>query len=904
MSRRGTRTRIGAHKLFAPPGIPGAIHRRAILDRVLADGTARAVVIQGPAGHGKSTLLQQLKAAHDAEDGLTGWLTLDEADNDANRFFASLQALLEGLSVPFADPPPGELRTSKGHLPAADWFIDSLMSLDVPVALFFDEFQTLTNKAALRLFRNLLEYLPERHKIYIGSRTVPDIGLARMVVNHQALLLRAEDLRFSRDEVEHFFAQASELSVSGEELAAIYEKTEGWPAALQLYRLSLARPAVRESLGNLALFRPRQLAEYLADNVLSLQTPEVQDFLLLTAPLRRLSAPLCDAVLERGDSQEILASLEQSGLFLRSLDAGMQWFSYHTLFSSFLVEQLRDQDPEAMERTHRAAARWVLAHGHFEEAMHHGLATRDVAFAAECLDQWATQLVMDGNLATVEYWYDRLPLDEIETHPELVIKIAWALAFLRRRQKLQPVLRLLEKQRTSQADGGEAREDVVLSMVAIIDDDIPKAFEIVRPVNARDMDAQGFRAFELGAAANLKGYLELVTGDFERAREYLVLARTHGDRANAGFSWGYSIGTAGFNLLCQGQLHEALELVRASLSQPRVLLDDSVASAVLVACHIYLLYEINDLAAAKRQFSRFQDVIANAALHDYLVSAYFAIARIHDAEAQPLKALAVLEEVEGISHASGWPRLTRLIAWERVRRAVVCGEMDRAHSIASRIPDEARLLRDDWIPFSECVDGELINRIRLDIHDQRPDPALRTIGIELARAASVNRVRRQIKLFVLEALAYQCKGIGGSASRSLRSALQLAAPRGFVRIFLDEGPALMELLSQEQRGLAGRAGSAKSPEDALLLKLLEACGKEFESMGTVPGDTFPPLEPLSGREESILQLLARGLSNREIAASIHVSENTVKFHLKNVYSKLGVNNRLQAITAARELRLL
>lgn len=896
--------RIPAHKLFAPPAYPGAILRERILGRIFSPGAPRSVVIQGPAGHGKSTLLQQIKTRSEESGMLTGWLSLEESDNDPTRFFSALQALLESLAPGSGARPDAPVsRNSRGRLLPADWLLDWLADMQQPVALFFDEFQTLTNRGPIAFFRTLLEHLPVRHRVFIGSRIVPDIALARLVVNNQALLLRAEDLRFSRAEVESFFAGASELEISERELEAIYGNTEGWPAALQLYRLSLAQPAVRESLGDLSLYRPRQLAEYLADNVLSLQPEEIQDFLLMTSPLLRLSGPLCDAVLDRANSQEILVSLEKSGLFLRSLDAGMEWFSYHTLFSTFLVEQLQEHKPDAARRMQERAASWFQAHGYFEEAIHHALATGDFALSADCLDIWATQLVMDGNLTTVERWYDRLPLDEVARRPELVIKVAWALAFLRRRRKLAPILKLLEQQRAITDPDQEAPEDVVRSMVAIIDDNFTEAYRIVNPVDARDTNARGFRAFELGAAANLKGYLELTSGDFERAREYLVLARAHGDRANAGFSWGYSIGTAGFNFLCQGQLREALELVEANISQPRLMLDDSVASAVLVACHIQLLYEINDLDGARNQFQRFHQVIANGALHDYLVSAYVAMSRIHDADGHPEKALQILEEAESIGHMSGWPRLSRRIGCERVRRAVVAGDLDSARSIASRVPEAEVELPDSWIPFSECTDDDRIGEIRLAIHDGRNDEAMSALQTEIALARDRKRVRRRIRLHILEAIGHELGGRHADAASAMREALNLASPGGFLRMFLDEGPVAIGLIRAEHQ----RSRSADASADTLAGftgRLVEIAGDDHARSQALAGEEFQPLESLSAREETTLKLLAKGLSNREIANTIHVSENTVKFHLKNIYSKLGVKNRLQAISAARELRLL
>ncbi|MES1262857.1 MAG: AAA family ATPase, partial [Peristeroidobacter soli] len=309
---------VHAHKFFAPPAYVGAIRRDAILDRVLGDKTARVVLLQGPAGHGKSTVLQQIKSTFEEQGHITAWLTLDEADNDIRRFYLHAQGMAAALVAPGEEHEGGRRRS--------DWLISLLLKTGKPVALFLDDFQVLYNKTVLTFFRELFERMPEHARLFIGTRSMPEIGLSRLVVNQRAVILHADDLRFSPAEVEQFFSESMK-DVSREEIDAIYRRTEGWPAALQLFRLSLASPQVRRSLVDVGDYRPRELAEYLADNVLALQTPEIQDFLRRTSLLGRLSASLCQAVTGRADSQELLLKLERSGLFVRSLDSDLRWFN-------------------------------------------------------------------------------------------------------------------------------------------------------------------------------------------------------------------------------------------------------------------------------------------------------------------------------------------------------------------------------------------------------------------------------------------------------------------------------------------------------------------------------------------------------------------------------------------------
>ncbi|HVT36891.1 MAG TPA: AAA family ATPase, partial [Nevskiaceae bacterium] len=304
---------VYTHKFFTPPAYAGVIRRDQLIERIFQH-SARVVLLQGPAGHGKSTALQQLKAVCDERGQVTGWLTLDDADNDTRRFYLHVHALLKSLKL--SD------RKGEGHdggRRRSDWLLERMQRAGKPVAIFFDDFQTLTNRSLLMFFRELFERLPDNVRFYIGTRSTPELGLPRLVVNHRALILHADDLRFSPAEVERFFAGGPRVQISAEEIAAIYRRTEGWPAALQLFRLSLASPDVRRSLDDLTSSRPRELAEYLADNVLALQPPDMRDFLLRTALLPRLTASLCHAVTGRVDAQELLLRLERSGLFVRSL---------------------------------------------------------------------------------------------------------------------------------------------------------------------------------------------------------------------------------------------------------------------------------------------------------------------------------------------------------------------------------------------------------------------------------------------------------------------------------------------------------------------------------------------------------------------------------------------------------
>jgi LuxR family transcriptional regulator, maltose regulon positive regulatory protein len=896
---------VRTYKLFAPTPYAGAIRRDGILERIGQHASARVVVLQGPAGHGKSTALQQLKDSCEAEKHLTGWLTFDVADNDPRRFFIHFQALVASLQETAGDD--GEAAATHARNAneryRSDWMLDRLARIGRPVALFLDEFQTLSNKTVLSFFKEMFERAPDGLRIFIGSRSLPDVGLARLVVNNRALILRGDDLRFTPQEVERFFAASGELGIDYEEIDTIYQRTEGWPAALQLFRLTLSNPQVRQSLGDSNARAPRELAEYLAENVLAMQPARIQEFLLHTSLLTRLSAPLCDAVLERQDSREVLEQLERSGLFLRNVEPDQGWFKYHTLFSSILADQLRLQSPESAASVHRRAAYWHMEHRFFEDAADHAVACGDYSLAADALNLWSSRLVAGAHLMTVEHWYERLPFSEIAARPELAIKCCYALVFLRRRELAKPVLDLLSGLTGTGTVQETTNPNIVLSMAAVSMDDTLRAFSISERVPLRDQEVSGFAAFELGAAANLRGYCALATQDFEIAREYLALARAYNDRVDAAFSRGYTVAVSGVSSLLQGQLREALERFKEGMAEQRVGLDKSFASAALVSCYVWALYEANELDAAEALFSQHHDIISESTLPDFLTVAYISMARVHDARAQPAKAETLLDEASFIGHATGWTRVVRAVTWERVRRSLYAGSVEKASATAAANLPPSQPLPAGWIPFANDIEDGQIGAIRLALGTLELEDA--SARIDAAFKGQRGRVLRQIKLHLLQAIVALRREDRPGARRCVRNALRLAQPGRFVRCFLDEGGEIMQFLREEhqhQHLHAGpRCAARLEGERDFVEVVLAASGAD---LGPSVAGAPLALQPLTDREREMLILLANGISNKDIAGQLFVSANTVKFHLKNIYAKLSVTSRVQAMTAARQIGLI
>jgi LuxR family maltose regulon positive regulatory protein len=594
--------------------------------------------------------------------------------------------------------------------------------------------------------------------------------------------------------------------------------------------------------------------------------------------------------------------LERSGLFVRGLDKDEREFEYHALFASFLRDQQYDRSESTAFAVHHEAAKWRLQQGDFEEALHHAISCSDFTLAAEALDIWASRLVAGALLRTVERWFDRLPFDEIARRPSLMIKIAWALIFLQRREKLSPILALLKQIRRPYAIDKTTDPTIVLSMAAIANDDARAAFQLAGSVSISQRRVERFAAFELGAAANLVAYRHLICGDFEGARACLAISRVQGDRGEAPFSRGYTIGIAGVNLLAQGQLKDSLRRFRSGMADQVMRVDRSHAAAALASCYLWALYESDALDEAEAVFGQYRDIIVESALLDFQAVAHVLMARIHDLHGRAPEALSVLEEAEAIGHANDWPRLVRTVSWERVRRFVLSGDLERAKANAEVALQFGRTPVEEWIPFSEDLEGESLGRIRLAIHSGDIDRSQDLLKTEFAQQRK--RVFRQMKLHLLEAQLQNRLGVRNRAQRCLRKAVRLGTPGGYIRCFVDEGAPIRDMLREEYDSLVDSAGRPvpDSADPAFLERLLRAFGAD-PAANSSPRPHHPP-ERLTEQELKILAFLANGVSNKEMAARLFVSENTIKFHLKHIYSKLHVSGRTQAVLGARDLGLI
>lgn len=907
---REDRARDAANR--APPTVGAerrGVRRHSLITRALHQPGIRLVVVQAPAGHGKSTLLQQLRSECEMRGDVTAWLDVSDGDNDIRRFYGHLEAMIVSMK---AQGDTAGRRSAQGQDDTefrSDWLLAQLRSVGRPVSIFLDDLHLVSARQTLGLLGQVLSRVPVGVQFFVAGRTLPDIGLSRLTVAGHALVIRANELCFSPDETARYFASVAELELSEEELGQIHRQTDGWPAALQLFRLALRHPLLRRDLQRFRDYHPEELATYLAENVLRQQSTGTREFLLLSSTMSRLCGELCDEVLRRHDSAERLAQLESAGLFLRRSDSEPQWYTYHPLFAAFLIDQLRAHGTAQIAALRRRAADAYLKRDRIEDALEHFIAAGEHGAAADALERWADRLIPSAQLMTVERWSERISLAEIERRPGLLVKIAWALGFLRRHSRLAPLLESLRKLPAPPSPAAHADPRVLLCMAAVLEDDLHQGEGLVSRIDvSQEVEVGSFRAFELGAVCNVRAYTAMAAGDFPSAHQFFARSRELCGPSGSSFTWAYCVSINSVALIQQGQLHEALSLLRTSMSDHRMVEDESISQASVVAAYVAALYEADELEEARTQFLRFRDIIAGTALPDDLVVAFIVMSRVHDAAGEQGKALEFLDEAESIAYGSRWARVGAILGWERVRRELVRGEPERAIAIAERVERLGEPGRVNWVRFSEDVHGAALGRLRLHAMHRDPDEALRLINTALASARRKGRVHRQIKLLQFAAMAHHRRGSSSRSQQYLDEALRLSAAGGYLRAFLEEGPLFERALRQDL--LSVRAGTLSPQHDFLARILRTLSGDQDLEIGGRPGGAvarapaaFQPPERFTRREHTLLKLLSAMASTDEMAQAMHLSRDGLKFHLKNIYAKLGVRTRMQATRAARELDL-
>ena len=896
------------------PARRAAVSRIKLMGRIEDIRTARLTYVQTPAGYGKSSLLLQWAEALAAGGAAVAMIACEAAGHDAIELLGQAAQAIQASS---GVVPPALSSFLAGHLAiSAEQTAKNLAQCcadsETPIYLFLDDAHLLSDADAVRCLRALIEHAPPQLHFVIAAREKLDLPLARWRAFGELTEFAARDLEFSREEIRDLFAQAGVDDLKDEELRALEERTEGWGVALRLAAIAMAQRNDRAEVLNGISGERSEIWDFFAEDVLARQPAEVQDFLLKISILDKFTAPLCDAVTGVKNGREMLARCEQAGLFLLALDGTRSWYRLHTLFREFLARAFAERLAIDNPILHGRASAWFFEAGLYAEAFDHALKAKDPIRAAEILDGQLDTMFGAGQARTVRRLAAEIPPHIQAFYPRIMLAAAWPLAMYWNFAEVRNLVtaskaRIADLQRLGATPKAELKSmQNLLShremMLAQFSDDLPKAEEIGKPLMESYSDAHPFVAGSIYSAYLNSQRDRFKLDDVERLDIAATgeLDKCEGKQVHIAHEV-----VAGLTRFAMGQSDAAIARLRNGLGITNRIFGEGTAlgsgPALLLA---EALYERNALDEARALIALYLPRANEMGFVDQLIAGWLTQARLRLLDGDGAAAFAALDSANAQAAQHGFERLALAAAEERVRILLRGGRLDEAARAARRagvksaaasvMPTGAVGMRDEmrallWLSWAETQ-----NRVADALSVARQWRAF-IAGADAVRAA----IRWEIRIAHLLLLDGESRG----AKRTLRRAIALAAPGRYIRSFLDE-PALL-------RALFAEAPGETEPRDGLdpfTNELLNAFERERGGKPAAPA--APEREErdyggaLTAHELEVLRLTASGLTNREVGSRLGMTEGSIKWHLQQIYDKMGVRRRMMAVERAKFLGLI
>jgi LuxR family maltose regulon positive regulatory protein len=900
-------------------------------------------LISAPAGFGKTTLTVEWIANRGR---LVAWLSLDEGDSDPIRFLTYFVAALRTALPTIGEEMVSVLNAPPSSLPAIESILYTLLneisSIPSELTLVLDDYHIVDSRAVDNALTFFIEHMPPQMHLVITSREDPALPIHRLRARNQLTELRAADLRFTATEAAEFLDQVMGLNISADDLAVLEDRTEGWIAGLQLAALSMqgqqdVHTFIQEFAGD-----HRYIVDYLIEEVLQRQPEAIRNFLLQTSILDPLNGPLCDTVTGQTGSDVRLETLQRGNFFLIPLDDRRQWYRYHHLLADVLRMHLLTEQPNLVPALHRRASAWYEKNGSAPDAIHHALAGRDFGRAADLIELASPAMHRNRQEATALGWMKALPDEVFQTRPVLSILYVAALMSNGVVEGVEPRLRNAERWLDAINDTGERPAELVVvnedefhrlpgqiamyhAGMALARGDVPETARYARQVlelaPEEDYRERGAGAALLGLALWTKGDLEAAYKSFAEGMAQLQKAGNIADAVGG-------VRALADIRIAQGRLHDAMRTYKKALQ----LAKDNGTPELRGTADMYvgmgnLEREHNKLHAANQLLLRSQEQGEQTGFPQHPYRWRVTLARIREAEGDLNSALALLDEAELLYVSDFFPDV-RPIASLKARVWLAQGRLieaiDWARERGLSVAEELSYLREfEHVTLARI----LLAQSRSDDSESPLRDAIELLDRLQKAAEDGGRLGSAIEILILQALAYQARGDISLAMAPLESALKLAEPEGYVRIFLDEGEP-MRLLIEEFRSRIERQA-----RDHHLLSYAGNLLDAFTPAAVAPHVAMPHIEnqehlhlahtapvdgrrgvqgskienlvePLTERELEVLRLFKSELSGPEIARELMIGLSTVRTHTKSIYSKLGVNSRRAAVKRAIELGLI
>jgi len=922
--------------------IPSNYVSRSRLHERLGEGLKRRLtVISAPSGFGKTTLvsgwMQQGKVN-------AAWVSLDEGDNQPSRFWAYLIGSLQHLQPRLGTRALGLLHSSdsvpiEGILTE---LINDLVEVAGQIALVLDDYHVVTNDDIHSTLSLFIERMPSQLHLYITSRVDPPLRLTRLRARGELIEIRASELQFTFQEAAPLVNQTPETALSSDEIAELVALTEGWAVGIQLIAPNISRwsddPFSRHSIRTY-----RYVVDYLIDEVFLPQSPQVQEFLLKTSILGRMTGPLCDAVTGGTAGEAMLERLEKANVFVVPLDSSGRWYRYHTLFARVLTDRLQSFHADQVRALHQRASAWYEAHGFIEEGVHHLLEGGDLDRGVALAERQAEGMLAAGRLDTLLKWRDTFPREQVSERPHLAMAFAWALLLDGQVDEVGGYLEICRG--FIHLGPGEGLADIpghlatIASFLAVLggeeDHPIEKTLKSIAQLHEASIRFRSAaRHYQDVAIASIgsdhQGYDTVGGREFSDGEGGRAAARRFGilDALPR---------VARLQLRC-GALRGAAATYNQALDLAAMQGEDlDLPDSTIASCHIGLAaihLEWNDLDRAMHHLGEGLNLHESVELLPIMLEGYVCLARVHRARGDIDGALDALDTIERVARKLGRAEMVApIVAAERAHVWLVQGNLHGA----GRWAQECLLMHTDLASEVDEAQKQVVARVL--VAQFRGREVVDLLSPQVQKGEGKGWYDTVIRGLTLQALALDQAGDQEAALSTLTRALQIAEPERYIRTAIGEGPVMIKLLKGVRESQQRSFGPGIGVSVTYIDRLLGLLGVSVTAHSTQPPlqphlqapppivESAPPpatidspsvassqqiravpsallLNPVSDREREVLQLIASGKSNTAIAEALYISVSTVKTHINNLYSKLGVESRTQAIARAREYSLI
>lgn len=880
-------------KLFIPPAHPTLVPRPRLVEAIESGvrNGHRVTLAAAPAGFGKTTAVSNWASQ---SQRLVAWLSLDDGDNEERLFWAYVIAAIQSVVPEFADHLLSSLTAAKSD-PVQNLLaeiINELAVLAEPVTLVLDDYHVIHNSIIHENLSFMLEHQPQRFHIVIATRADPPITLARFRALRLLTELRVDDLRFSLQEAGFLLNEVMGLGLSAADVALLEARTEGWGVGLLLAAQSMQGRADKHAFITAFSGSQHFILEYLIEEVLDQQPQETRSFLLQTSILDRLSGSLCDAVLAARDSGKRLRWLGKENLFLIPLDQQHIWYRYHHLFAELLLNTLYKEFPEAeILALYQRASRWYQTAGDLDQSVKYALSGKDFEHAADLLETLIEKMIASGQVKTLLGLLGKLPDEVIQSRPRLLMHQGWVV-FLSGKVRQSAQILLSAKRALNLTPEGEDRDllygrlSAMLATITSLTRDLPGAIAEARealavlPESARVFQARARRV--LGVCAAFQGDMEQALDQLEQAKS----AAIQGDNKFLASEILSQIATVRKH---QGKLSMAWQAYQQILDMYEHP-DQSPSACLGYIGMAEIALERYDFQEAQDYLETGIELCQKGSIGYALQPAFLIGGLLKQAFGDEQAAMETIQKGAALSREGGGSLESILgLAGFQTCLYLQLGEFDKARgwAVGEFLPGDWSF--EDLPPVLEEIHQSLLARVYLKTREL--EKVLDICDQILPQAKAGGRQARIMELSLFKAVALQELNRKTEALAMMEQCLSLAAPEGYLRLFVETGRTVIPLLQQMKETSTSRVHATK---------ILSA----FEKKEAGEPAQSVLIEPLTARELGVLRLMCAGFSNQQIADELIVSVNTVKKHTSNIYGKLGVKNRAQAVLRAREIQMI